>query len=414
MNWLYNFAASRTWTQNAASQQSGISHRKINGSIRPTGLRLQLAWLVVVFGVAASTQSVAQESTPRQIDKSSARLASVKTPSGTTQTNYRLTTQQGPWMIFAASFAGDSAEKEATDLVLELRKKWRLPTYLYSERFDYSKPVPAIGLKPDGSQLQLQYRLPIAYDEIAVLVGNFPSVNDPQLQKTLDFVKHAHPACLEAALQGEKSSMRYVGLRSWNRRHSNEENRKKGLMGQAFITRNPLLPEEFFAPKGIDALVASINSGVQNSLLECPGKYSVRVASFRGNVIIDQREVKEVLATNRMESRLVEAAEKAHRLTELLRKRGVDAYVFHDRHESIVTIGSFESVGTPRDDGMTEINPAVHRIMKEYGPQQQALPGGQMAGLMPKMIGGIPLDLQPVPVAVPKRSVATDYRRSTH
>lgn len=326
---------------------------------------------------------------------------------------YAVTTEQGPWMIFAAAFAGATAEKEATDLVLELRKRWKLPAYLYSERYDYTQPVAANGLNPDGTQLKLRYRLPIAYDEIAVLVGNFPAVDDPQLQKTMEFVKYARPACLDAAVKAQTSSLRYAGMRAMQRRHSGKDKRQRqGLMGRAFVTRNPTLPEEFFAPKGIDSLVASMNAGVEHSLLECPGNYSVRVATFGGNVIMDQAQVREISTTGRMESKLVEAAEKAHLVMEQLRKRKVEAYVFHDRHESIVTIGSFDSLGTPRSDGMTEINPAVHRIMQQYGAQPLNVPGQPAGRLMPKTVAGVMLDIQPIPVAVPKRSVASDYRRT--
>ena len=44
-------------------------------------------------------------------------------------------------------------------------------------------------------------------------------------------------------------------------------------------------------------------------------------------------------------SKLEEAAYNAHLLVVALRKQGVEAYEFHDRHESLVTIGSFDSVG---------------------------------------------------------------------
>ena len=89
------------------------------------------------------------------------------------------------------------------------------------------------------------------------------------------------------------------------------------------------------------------------------------------------------------------------------------AYEFHDRHESIVTVGSFDSVTLGRRrDGRQEINPAVHEVMKQYGSVQQELPGGGSApGMKPRRIAGIFLDAQPMPVEVPKRSVGADYAR---
>jgi hypothetical protein len=130
-------------------------------------------------------------------------------------------------------------------------------------------------------------------------------------------------------------------------------------------------------------------------------------------VILDQKKIRAIEQGEGFATRLDTAADKAHRLTEALREKGVEAYEFHDRYESIVTVGSFDAVGSPREDGRIEINPAVHKIMQNYGARQQELPGGSLApGLMPQSLGGIAYDVQPVPVEVPKRSIAADYARS--
>ena len=173
--------------------------------------------------------------------------------------------------------------------------------------------------------------------------------------------------------------------------------------------------QEYFAPKGVDSLVLRMNKDVPHSLLDCPGKYTVRVATFRGNVIIDQRKVEEIEKGGRMKSRLEQAAIDAHRLTEALREKGFEAYEFHDRHESFVTVGSFEWVGRPRADGKQEINPAVLRKIQQFSPIQQPLldkSGRSVAGLQPRSLQGIPFDVQPWPVEVPKRSIADDYVRN--
>jgi len=94
-----------------------------------------------------------------------------------------------------------------------------------------------------------------------------------------------------------------------------------------------------------------------------------------------------------------------------LRKQGIEAYEFHDRTESIVCIGSFDEVGQPRADGKTEINPAIYRVMQAYGPVKEKLPGQAVAVLQPRMLEGIPFDPQPMPVEVPRQSIATAYNR---
>jgi hypothetical protein len=250
---------------------------------------------------------------------------------------------------------------------------------------------------------------------VAVLVGYFSSVNDPSLEEVLSRIKVARPSCLELD-QGEDTTLRFAGLRALQRRvNGDKQKRQKGPMGSAFVTRNPLLPKEYFAPQGADEFVMSINKGVENSLLECPGSYSVRVATFRGNVIIDQRKIHEITSGAAMKSRLHDAAHKAHQLTLALRRQGVEAYEFHDRHESMVTVGSFQSVGSPRPDGKTEINPSILALISAYGPKRQALPGpgGQnVTGLEPRTLAGIPFDVQPIPVRVPRRSIAADYAKT--
>lgn len=85
--------------------------------------------------------------------------------------------------------------------------------------------------------------------------------------------------------------------------------------------------------------------------------------------------------------------------------KGYEAYEFHDVYASIVTVGSFESTGTPRPDGQTEINPQIHRIMETFKGQPPAN-GGQIAA---QLVVGIPLDLQPILVHVPKESLGAAY-----
>lgn len=317
-----------------------------------------------------------------------------------------LTEKNGPWMIFAGSFAGPGAEEDARALVTELRSRYRLPAYVHKQHYDYTKRLRGKGLTPDGGPKIMTYRQKGAFDEIAVLVGNFATVNDPAIEKTLKRIKYAQPQSLSLS-DDNPTTLRFAGLRARQKSINNDAAKKsKGPLGQAFVTRNPLLPDEFFVPKGIDPLVEKMNKGVKYSLLDCAGKYSVRVATFRGNVIIDQKKVKEVQESGRMESRLADAAVKAHKLTTLLRGKRVEAYEFHDRYESIVTVGSFHSVGLPRQDGRIEINPTILRLIQSYSPRKHPVGNGGMAGLVPRSLGGIPFDVQPTAVEVPKRSVA--------
>src|SRR5687768_5618467 len=108
-------------------------------------------------------------------------------------------------------------------------------------------------------------------------------------------------------------------------------------MGNAFVTRNPLLPEDYFVAPGLDPLVLDMNCGVEFSLLDCPGQFSVRVATFRGESTMDLTKMGTESGSpfhtglfNGEPSKLELAAEKAHKLTVALREQKIEAYEFHD------------------------------------------------------------------------------------
>ena len=192
------------------------------------------------------------------------------------------------------------------------------------------------------------------------------------------------------------------------------EEKSKGPMRNAFITMNPLLPPDYYSAKGVDKFVLEINKGVKYSLLDCPGKYTVKVATFTGGVTIDQGVIQKIEQGKQFKSRLAEAADRAHRLTMALRAKGVPAFEFHDRYQSIVTVGSFQSVGTRQPDGKIDLDPGLHAIMEKYGADKKIVPGQAAPQVgAPKSEANIAFDIQPMPVEVPKRSISADYARAT-
>jgi hypothetical protein len=218
-------------------------------------------------------------------------------------------------------------------------------------------------------------------------------------------LKHAQPASLDLS-QREHSTQRFAGLKHFYRRvNGDQAKRTKGPMGGAFVTRNPLLPDEYFEA-GVDEFVVSLNRGVKHSLLDNPGTYTVQVATFTGELIFDSRQIERLQETGEVSNKLEVAADRAHRLTMALRRKGVEAYEFHSRHESIVTIGSFDVDVTRRLDGSAEMNPAMWRIMETYAAK--SLPNG---AVQPQQLDGIPFDVEPAPIRVPRRSVAAAYAR---
>jgi len=326
--------------------------------------------------------------------------------------DYPLNDGDGPWLILAASFAGQGARDQAHELVLELRRRYRLPAYLHTQTYDYTETVNGLTLDKYGNRRKMRYANHASrYDSFAVLVGDFKSINDPLLEKTLEKLKYARPDCLDLSKR-EWSTQRFIGLRELYRRINRDpEKHNKGPMGSAFATRNPLLPEEYFAPVGIDDFVLKLNRNVEFSLLKNPGRFTVRVASFQGDDTTNADEIKQIEESGRLTNKLEVAADRAHRLTVALRERGIEAYEFHDRYESVVTVGSFDSEGMELPDGRVEINPGIFRAMEQFRAQPKQLPGGSEVGLVPRRLDGIPFDVQPLPIPVPRRSIGMDYAR---
>ena len=327
--------------------------------------------------------------------------------------DYTLHQEHGPWLILAATFAAkEGAEEQARELVLELRKRYKLEAYIDAREFDFTEPIQGKTIdRYTGGPARMKYANFSHHKSFAVLVGNFETFDDDELAATLKKIKYARPDCLDLSKRGW-SAQRFIGLRELQRRiNSDPAKNRKGPMGNAFVTRNPHLPEEYFAPTGLDDFVVSLNQGVKYSLLNNPKKYTVKVASFGGKDTMNVQEIEAIKRTGKVSDKLEVAADQAHQLTTALRARGVEAYEFHDRLESIVTVGSFESVGEPRADGKIEINKTVHKIMKLYSASRQPLPGQASMGLQPRTLAGIALDVQAIPVIVPRRSIASDYVR---
>lgn len=382
-----------------------------------SGKRMLRLWMCV--GMLCVTCCVAKAAPPWS------ELIPMKSVNADPDQAYLVTEEDGPWMIMACSFSGDGAEKQAKELAYELRKRYKLPAFTYQGRFDpgeaqgrgideFGKPRKFKYEKYKDSKDKEKARRP-ELSEVAVLVGNYQSAEDPDAQKTLQKIKYATPQTLEVK-EGKQTNQSLTGWRMIQRQvyeAIGSEKKKLGPMSHAFIVPNPLLPSEYFAPKnGVDPLVLDMNKNAEFSLLDCPGKYTVQVATFKGNVIIKQDEIQAIKNGDKeMKSELEEAAEKAHCLAKALRMKGYEAYEFHDRYASIVTVGSFNSTGTPQPNGQIEINPEIHKIMKAFGAGSTTLPGQTTPVTPLKTLVGIPFDIQPIPVQVPKRSISMAMRR---
>jgi hypothetical protein len=417
--------------------------------ILPTGCRRPTTVAAVLVTVIAAWSSNARHADAQFWKRILPASHTVAAP----QAGSTLTEENGPWLIIAASFRGDDAEQQASQLAEEFRRRHKLTAYIHDRAFDFSEQNPGRGLDSYGGPIRRRYQTEEAR-EFAVLVGDFPSIDDPEAQQTLERIKTMPATALQADDDDSASAASQFRQFSNALLGRNEENRQRGPLAKAFLTRNPLLPREYFVPKGVDDFVAKMNQGVEHSLLECPGKYSVQVATFRGKTVLQTEDAKKNDAGGfswgfgkEKSDPLVEAAENAHLLTAELRANGWDAYEYHDRKESIVAIGSFDQVAQRLPDGRVAPTPQVQKIVQTFGAayntpadpltgddvrsQRRATElkqqfnqmltnnhGQFTATLNPKHVKVmrrkkveriIPIDIYPHAIEVPRRSISSAY-----
>lgn len=359
-----------------------------------------------------------------------------------------LTQKSGPWLIVATTFSGEGAEKQARDLCRELQQTLGTPTYLHEMSFKPTDDEPVgRGVDRYGAPIKMRYRSGEGRREWAVLVGDYPGVDDSVATRDLAKIKSLQPAALQPDADG-RTHQNFAGYRQVAAQVFGSKT--NGPMRAAFITRNPLLPEEFFVPKAVEPFVEKMNKDLDHSALEIEGKYSVKVATFRGRGTLLGASQARSSKTNKKREKddpLLEASWNAHFLCEEMRRQGWDAYEFHNRTESCVMVGSFDAVtnaaGNPK--------PEVMEIVRTFGAAfdtpstplaKQRLPSadaarkeiqqsfnnlftsevGQVAsGMNPKYahvrvsddkkdpLKAIPFDIHPHVVEAPKKSVSSGF-----
>lgn len=274
--------------------------------------------------------------------------------------SYELTQKHGPWMIMVTSFRnvrdesmkkdGLTAEQAAAELVFELREKG-IPAYSYAQDAVKGEIKTHDRLGRDDRRIYAAQR-----DMICVLAGNYSTIDDSVGQKTLKYIKKFHPKFLQEAKSG-------AIVRSDAR----------GPLSLAFMTINPLIDPKDVVQQTVDKETKALNSGVMYPLIKNPHKYTVQVATFAGKSLTAKQSMiqgREGLLQSRLGGEyqfdLNLAGEEANQLAAFLRRNGPkgstalnEAYVYHDKFQSIVTIGGFDAPDDPR----------IRMIIEHYSPR---------------------------------------------
>ena len=282
---------------------------------------------------------------------------------------YNLTNQHGPWMIMVASLSdvegenrinGLTAWEAADTIVYELRTKG-IPAYTYSVDEEIDEVDGPIPVRNMGRHIIARQ------GEICVLAGNFTSIDDEKAQEVLKWIKKKYTSSIVEEKKG--------GLFA-------KTPGQPSPFGGAILTINPIYNGEIQSRKLEDDVV-DLNDGAPFTLLENKGKYTLHVATFAGGSVMqvgNQSSTKAMaLFEQNFGSGLVGCAKEAIALAEALRtatKHGYDknyeAWVFHDRYRSIVTVGSFSSKQDPRIEPLVRLfggraSTAENRIVSNDG-----------------------------------------------
>jgi len=272
---------------------------------------------------------------------------------------YKLTKKHGPWMVMVASFheppperkgEGISPEEAANALVYELRMKG-IPAYSFSQE-DVVDEIQTTDRKSSSPRIG---KYIAQQGSICVLAGNYPSADDKIAQKTRDYIKRFQPELLKAE---EATGPGGVLHKLKNGGIYRTTPGRPGPLAGAFLTINPLLSAEEIKGQAQDPLLLQLNSDKELSLLQNEGKYTVVVASFYGRSKTQfGKEIDE--SAIKVDDRLYDVAQSAWELATALRKarslgydQDYEAYVYHDRYGSVVTVGSFNSLDDP---GITKL-----------------------------------------------------------
>ncbi len=279
--------------------------------------------------------------------------------------DYRITKQHGPWMIMVASFSqpheksrqeGKSPKEAADELVYALRKKG-IPAYAF-QLGEVAESIQTTDRTGRGRTASLRSR----QENISVIAGNYGAVDDRKGQQTLKYIKQLD---LDA-----------LNLDSWKKdlRFRPTPGKPKPFSG-AFLTLNPLLSPEEVAQRKRDPLLLKLSSG-EYSIMDNAGNFTLVVASFKGRSLtqVSSKETNDFQISGSLD----DAAERAWVVAKMLREgsfqkgsrqqgRTFEAYVYHTRYESFVTIGSFASGDDPR----------IAQLHKLFGAKTQVAQNGR-------------------------------------
>jgi hypothetical protein len=300
--------------------------------------------------------------------------------------DYPVSPEVGPWMICAASYVGEQAPKMARDLVIELRRDYDLPAFVYNrgdierqkmqEEMDNKRRQQEEALRQQGLQpgIPLPTKRPAHIeDQCAVMIGGYKDMDT------------AHDALEKIKKMRNPKSVPADRLILASTNGGNQfQGREANIFRGSFVTRNPMVPQEK-VDRGLDPVtLKQLNADESYSLLKCRQPWTLAVKEFSGGVAIQPASAPttwlEKLLGNKSEEHMSAIGKQAHEVARVLKQMGFDAYVLHTTTSSIVTVGAYAD---PDDD-------KLHQAQK------------QLRNMQFGQYGWVQLSSNPLPMPVPR------------
>ena len=315
--------------------------------------------------------------------------------------SYTIDKKRGPWMIMVTSLRGNdpesaaNANKAAHELVVELRKKG-IPAWTHDQKGELEEIA-----SYDRNGKSVKRFVAEKRNRVCVLAGEYASIDLDEKDATK--AKHAKIA------QDTLAWIQKYRPKSLENGNFKPTPGRPGPLSRAFLTLNPMYTEEEIQQIAYskDPLLKQLNSDRQFNLLGNPNKYTLTVATFQGSskhvlAVGDKSERDAIFKFDSMLEKnitLDKAGQSAWTLVHLLRNQGHEAYVFHERFRSVVTVGGFNDPNDPR----------IAKLTEQHGPKMKPDPKSRQPVMTPEIyqIGGnnpqiFCLDLAPELMKVPK------------
>ena len=308
---------------------------------------------------------------------------------------YKVNPQAGAWMILAASYSGDDGKELCRQLLIELRNRHRLPAYVFNlaekertkqmleEQEQIKKQNPLVPYRKRTYHIQ---------DQWAVLIGGYKDSkaanaalqgvrNLPMPNLKLPSGKLPYDCTSEPQIDGGRVMVKSTPISPFV---------------HAMCVPNPTIANPHQNGKKYDPFWERLNEGESFSLLRARKPWTLVVKEYIGGSVVQPKTTSggimdsfSWLGGHKPGEYLDAAGQQAHKLAESLRDLHFDAYVFHTRTSSVVTIGNFDN---PEDKD-------AQRVRQQYQSFQQ-----QQASSWTKTGKKDPLELysQPIPIEVPR------------